>query len=177
MAHSFNPQAELRERDDTDLAVIHSRLQVADRVLGRLDFQAIAGNEGSLIMRQRLYRRRDAHGLLHNIDLHWAISNSARTNQFSVRDLLARSRELAALGTHARMPSIIDSFVIACAHLDAHHVHDVRLMIVQMSVGVRAQASRRAIEDALGGACVWVLASMWRLYLARLLHGAAHLSR
>jgi hypothetical protein len=254
LAHSLYPKPELRERDDTDLAVIHSHLQVADRVLGRLDFKAIAGNEGSLIMRQRLYRHRDADGLLHNIDLHWAISNSPRTNQLNVRDLLARSRELAALGTHARMPSVTDNFLIACAHLDAHHVHDVRLvwlydlhlMIAQMPVGIRAHASRQAIEYELGGACAWVLTlleqtlgtsligfeallanadarrpgasrvsqwqrelralpdnrtrtrwlwqhmfpaprfvrdsqhpntSLWRLYLARLLRGAAHLSR
>lgn len=38
-------------------------------MLGRLSFSAVAGNEGSLIMRQRLYRRRNADGLQHNVDL------------------------------------------------------------------------------------------------------------
>ena len=53
-------------------------------------------------MRQRLYRLRDADGVMHNIDLHWAISNSSRTARLTVRSLLARSVALPALSVHAR---------------------------------------------------------------------------
>ena len=170
LAHSHYPRPELRERADTDLAVDRAHLPTAGCVLERLGFRAMAANEGSLIMRQRLYRRRDTHGLLHNIDLHWAISNSARTARLGVRDLIARSVALTALGTHARMPDAIDALLIACAHLDAHHVGDVRLVwlydihliIDKMPLAIRVDATRRAIAYDLVPACGWVLAALAR---------------
>ena len=123
-------------------------------------------------MRQRLYRKRDTDGLMHNLDLHWAISNSTRTSGLCVRDLLARSNELTALSTRARVPEAIDAFLIACAHLDAHHVHDVRLVwlydihliIERMPVAMRIRATQRAIACGLLPACAWVLATVERTF-------------
>lgn len=170
LAHSHDARPKLRERDDTDLAVDRAHKQVAGEVLERLGFRAMTANEGSLIMHQRLYRRRDAHGLLHNIDLHWAISNSARTTHLKVRDLLARSVALTTLNTHARMPEPADALLIACAHLDAHHVDDVRLVwlydihlfIRKMPYSLRAAAAQRAVTCDLVHACGWVLTTVAR---------------
>ncbi len=165
LAHSHYARPELRERDDTDLAIFRGHLPTANDVLQRLGFHALAANEGSLIMRQRLYRRRDTDGLLHNIDLHWALSNSSRTARLDIRTLLARSDPLLALGTHARMPTVVDALLIACAHLDAHHVdnvrlcwlYDVHLVIERMSLAMRTSATNAAVKYNLENACAWVL--------------------
>lgn len=170
LAHSHYPRPELRERDDTDLAVNVAHLQAAGDVLERLGFRPITANEGSLVMRQRLYRRRDVDGLMHNIDLHWAISNSSRTARLTVRGLLARSVALPALSAHARVPGSIDALLIACAHLDAHHVDDVRLiwlydihlLIENMPIAMRVSATQRALEYGLAPACAWVLTALAR---------------
>jgi hypothetical protein len=177
LAHSHYAPPELRERDDTALAVDQLRQQVAGNVLELLGFRPMVANEGSLIMRQRLYRRRDSDGVLHNIDLHWAISNSARTARLTVRSLLARSVALPALSSHARMPNSIDALLIACAHLDANHVdkvglvwlYDLQSLIENMPIEMRINASQRALACGLTPASGWVMAALTRTFGSSLL--------
>jgi hypothetical protein len=117
-------------------------------------------------MRQRLYRRRDDDGVLHNVDLHWAISNSARERCFSARTLMARAVPVAALGPHARAPVPVDALLIACLHLDAHHpgearliwLYDVHLLVQRLGAGERRTAAAAAAATGLAPACAWVLA-------------------
>lgn len=167
LAHSHYPRPELRPRDDTDLLVDPRHLEAAAGVLHALGFEPVPGVEGALIMRQRLYRRRDGDGVLHNVDLHWAVSNSARAAALAPRALLARARPLPALGAHAAAPCDVDALLLACLHLDAHHAGDVRLMwledvhllVADMDLCARVGAADRAAMTGLAGACAWVLAA------------------
>lgn len=167
LAHSHYPRPELRERDDSDLALRIEHLPQAHQLLLQLGYQETYGNEGSMIMHQRLYRRLDSDGVLHNLDLHWAIHNSVHTAPFDIRQLLCRSAPLNALGIHARRPDDIDALLIACAHLDAHHVADVRLVWLYdlelicrtLDSAARAKVCERALEQGLTNACAWVLSA------------------
>ena len=57
LAHSHYRRPELRGRDDADLLAAPEHVDAADRVLRAQGYEAAPGNEGALIMRQRLYRR------------------------------------------------------------------------------------------------------------------------
>jgi len=166
LAHTHYPRPELRPRDDTDLLVRPRHAAAAGTVLARLGLAAVPAVEGSRIMRQRLYRARDGDGVLHNLDLHWAVSNSARARSFEPHPLLARSRELPVLAPGARVPCDEDALLLACLHLDAHHASAVRLIwlwdVHLLLGGMSAKARRRAAEAAcargIAGACAWVIA-------------------
>jgi len=172
LAHSHYPRPALRPRDDSDVLVAPCHAGAAGRVLAGLGFEAAPRAGTVRVMRQRLYRLHDDAGALHNVDLHWALSNSVRGDALAPRALLARSLPAPALGRHARAPGAGDALLIACLHLDAHHpdsprllwLLDVHLLAAGLAPAARARVARQALALGLRDPCAWVLGSAAELF-------------
>jgi hypothetical protein len=172
LAHRHYPRPELRPRDDTDLLIRRDHLEVAHAVLEREGFTHIEGVEGSLIMRQRLYRHLGGDGPLNNLDLHWAVTNEPRAGAFEARALLAASEPLPTLSPHARAPGDAEALLLACLHLDAHHSGQVRLIwlydVDRLLDGLDGRARRRvsslARQRRIEAPCAWVLTATRALF-------------
>src|ERR1051325_10005079 len=74
LAYSLCASPDLRPRGDTDLLVADAG--VARRTFVRLGFRERMTSGDELAFRQTTFVRRDAHGLEHLYDVHWAIANT-----------------------------------------------------------------------------------------------------
>jgi hypothetical protein len=152
-------RGELRPRDDADLLIDPRHLAIAGELLADLGYEAVAGNIHEHVMSQRLFRRRDPYRVLHNLDLHWRVSNrpprgDPALDGLSPRALRARAVPLPALGHGALQPDALDQIIIACTHLSAHHagavrliwLYEIHLMLARSNDAARAALARRVQE-------------------------------
>ena len=116
LAHTVYDNPDLRSRSDTDLLVSEFDRERAEKILINLGFSATPSSSGRLLFHQRCYVLTDKMGQLHQIDLHWRISN---------RQLFAHLFDWQELISHAYRPP---SFPAPGWVLD--NVHTILLLIL-----------------------------------------------
>lgn len=146
LAYDLYEPPELRPRVDTDLLIDRGSFAAAQDAFRSLGFdeQITSGDEHAI--RQRMFTRRDRHGLLHTYDVHWAIANSPL-----VADVL-RFHEIAPLplpriGQHACALPRVEALLLACVHRVAHHHDEERLIwlvdIARLRAGLSEEETMR----------------------------------
>lgn len=135
--HRYYGRPGLRPRCDTDLLVRASDAARAEEQLRDAGYEPELTSGGTVVRSQSMWRRVDALGLAHTVDLHWQLSNRARYSAaVSFDDLWSRAEPLGGR-ENVRVPSPADSLLIAALHLAGHHddferliwLYDIHLLV------------------------------------------------
>ena len=129
LAYTCYPRPWLRRRTDTDVLIDRVSFDRAAGALASVGYaQASAISTGEFVSHQAAFERRDGHGLVHAVDVHWkAVNPRILSEAISFRDVWKESRLVSLAGTTVRVPDAPWSLVLACVHRLAHHQDQERL--------------------------------------------------
>ncbi len=129
LAYTIYRSPDQRPRNDTDVLVPSDRVAVAKAVLAARGYRETATCSG--LFSQFEARKTDAFGLLHALDVHWAISTQpVFAGVLSHTELTAEAQPAPGLGPGARVPSRLHALLLACMHPVMHHRNDVHALWV-----------------------------------------------
>lgn len=121
LAYSLYPAPFLRTRGDTDLLIPDQAREQVCEALESVGLECVRATRGDLISNTAIFSLADTLLGLHEIDLHWRISNAQVLSRlFSYDELAAAALPLPALSTHAFAPSHMHALAIACMHRAGH---------------------------------------------------------
>jgi hypothetical protein len=129
LAYSIYPHSYYRPRTDVDLLIDQARLADYQRVFEQLGYARLFAIEGEYISYQTTFGKRLTKACVINFDLHWRINNrQVLANAFTLDNLLDDGANFAETSTPIRVPSLIDSLLIASLHRLGHHSREERLI-------------------------------------------------
>ncbi len=121
LAYKTYPAPFARTRGDTDLLVPSQAREQACTALEACGFACVLGRRGDLISYTAVYSLDDPSLGVHEIDLHWRISNTQILSRlFSYDELAASAEPLPRLSPDAFAPSDMQALAIACMHRAGH---------------------------------------------------------
>lgn len=122
LAYTVYPVPAVRRRNDTDIVIRRADCERAVSVLNDLGYRRENYLIGEHVSHQALFRRTDRYGNVHDLDVHWKISNRPLfADMLSWDELDAAAVPVPALGAHARAAGLLHALTIACVHPVAHH--------------------------------------------------------
>ena len=122
LAHTHYGQSWQRPHADADVLIAPESRERVFAVLRHLGYKQPAFISGDLVMYQTPFERVDHLGIEHVLDIHWRIANPQIVSQVLTHDELIERRALVHMQDYAiRVPSAVDSLLIACVHRAAHH--------------------------------------------------------
>jgi hypothetical protein len=122
LAHTHYAESWQRPRADADVLIVPGSREHVFAVLRQLGYQQPTFISGDLVMYQAPFDRVDHLGIEHVLDIHWRIANPQVVSQVLTHDeLVARSIIVRVQDHGMRVPSPVDSLLIACVHRAAHH--------------------------------------------------------
>jgi hypothetical protein len=125
LAHTHYAESWQRLRCDADVLIAPGSREPVFRTLQALGYQRPALISGDLVMSQAPFARLDHLGVEHALDIHWRIVNPQLIADVLTHDeLVARSVMVPVQGYRMRVPSPVDSLLVACIHRVAHHPDD-----------------------------------------------------
>jgi hypothetical protein len=144
LAYTVYAQPAFRRRGDTDLVIRRSDLERAASILAEAGYRRENVLGGERVSQQALFRKAGRHGFVHNLDVHWKISNRPFFEDLLTWDELEASAvSVPALGPHAKAIGPAHALTMACVHPVAHHgdyfpdrflwVYDVHLLVGAMA--------------------------------------------
>ena len=165
LAHTHYERTDLRPRSDTDLLIAaDDRSRVFDLLRG-LGYEASAQVEGTLVMYQATFVKRDGGRIVDAVDVHWKIANpQVFSDLVSFEDLLATAARVPSLGG-AWVPDDVHALLIACVHRVAHHrdadrliwLHDIHLIAGRLSAEAWRTFSALCHARSVAHVCWWSL--------------------
>ena len=153
LAHTHYAESWRRPRYDADVLITPESRGRVFATLDELGYTHRAFISGDLVMYQVPFERTDHLGIDHALDLHWRIANPQVVSQVLTHDeLVARSLIVDVQGHPMRVPSAVDSLLVACVHRVAHHpgyekpvwVQDIHLL----AAGLESSEWRTFVERA-----------------------------
>ena len=158
LAYSHYPRPALRPRADCDLLVAPSQRDAARSILHDLGYRRIGGPAGKLVGYQYELHRVDPHGVTHNVDLHWRISNAQSFAWlFAFDELAAAAVSVPTLGASARRLGDVHALMLALLHRAGNNqfmepgfgdrliwLYDFHLLVEAMTDDNRARFARLA---------------------------------
>ena len=139
---------------------------VVSRALETLGYQRPVEVDGDLAIGQFHFVTHDRHGLLHQLDVHWRVSNvRAFADALTYEELARDCVPVPALGANAWGPSPVHSLLVACVHRVAHHgdapdllwLFDVHLLATAFSQAERESFAQLASERQMRAVCARTL--------------------
>jgi len=128
LAYSVYPQPWLRPRSDSDLFIKNNERIAYEAVFSELGYQKIFAIQGKYVSYQNTFAKKLAGQSYINIDMHWRINNrQILARSYSVDQLLSNGIVLNKLSPSIKIPSAIDSLIIASLHRLGHHQDEERL--------------------------------------------------
>jgi hypothetical protein len=125
LAHTHYGASWQRPRADADVLIAPARREEVFSQLRRLGYERRTFTSGRLVTYQAPFWRRDHLEIEHDLDIHWRIVNPQAMSQALTHDeLVERSVLASAEGYSMRVPSPVDSLLLACVHRVAHHPGD-----------------------------------------------------
>ena len=122
LAHTHYAASWHRPRADADLLIAPESRERVFALLNRLGYVRCALISGELVMYQAAFERIDRLGIEHVLDIHWRIANPQVVSLVLSHDeLLERSVTVRIEDYPMRVPSAVDSLLLACVHRVAHH--------------------------------------------------------
>jgi len=129
LAFTIYPSPDRRPRLDTDLLIREGHRDALKRCLAALGYEPVPHVTGEVAFTQFQYRRIDASGAGHTIDVHWRVAiPKVFADRLTYDDLMRDAVAVPRLGPHARAPSAPLALVVACLHRTAHHGTSTRLL-------------------------------------------------
>lgn len=117
-----------RPRTDTDLFIDKAQRQQFTAVFESLGYELQFASSGEYISYQTTFGKYLIGDATLNIDVHWRINNrQCLANTFSISELEKGSVALAEFDETLKIPSDINSLMIACLHRLGHHNNEERL--------------------------------------------------
>lgn len=121
LAHTHYAESWHRPRLDADILIAPECRDRAFATLSRLGYERGTLISGDLVMYQAPFLRTDHLGIEHALDVHWRIVNPQSVSQAVTHaELVERSRVVPVQGHPMRVPSSVDSLLIASLHR-VHH--------------------------------------------------------
>lgn len=118
LAYTHYPEPWCRTRIDLDL-LVHD--EDRPRVVEALESMGYV-RPGLVANYQEVLERHVTLTFMHQVDVHWEVTNRALfVQRFPARGLLARTRPAPWAGPHARQLDAVDSVIVTCLHHVAHH--------------------------------------------------------
>ena len=122
LAHTHYAESWQRPHADADVLIAPESRERVFAVLRRLGYEHLTFISGDLVMYQAPFERVDHLGIDHLLDIHWRIANPQVVSQVLTHDeLVARSVMVRVQDYAMRVPSAVDSLLIACVHRAVHH--------------------------------------------------------
>ncbi len=122
LAHTHYAESWQRPHADADVLIAPESRERVFAVVRRLGYDHLTFISGDLVMYQAPFERVDHLGIDHLLDIHWRIANPQVVSQVLTHDeLVARSVMVRVEDYAIRVPSAVDSLLIACVHRAAHH--------------------------------------------------------
>jgi hypothetical protein len=122
LAHTHYAESWQRPRADADVLIAPGSRASVFAALRRLGYRQPTFISGDLVMYQAPFDRVDHLGIEHVLDIHWRIANPQVVSEVLTHgELLERSTIVRVQDSTLRVPSAVDSLLIACVHRAAHH--------------------------------------------------------
>jgi hypothetical protein len=129
LAYTHYSRPELRPREDTDMMIRADEREAVAHAIAPLGYQRPPEADGELTTGQFHFSRRDRHGIVHALDVHWRISNvRVFADALTYEELARDAVPIPALGPHARGASARHALLVACLHRVAHHADSSNLL-------------------------------------------------
>jgi hypothetical protein len=163
LAHTHYGESWRRPRYDADVLITPERRERVFAVLAALGYTRPPFISGDLVMYQAPFERTDHLGVEHALDIHWRIANPQVVSQVLTHDeLVARSVIVNVQGHPMRVPSAVDSLLLACVHRVAHHpdfekliwVHDIHLLATALERSEWQTFVERATRRSVRAICL-----------------------
>jgi len=128
LAYTVYEHPWLRPRSDSDCLIDQSEYADFVQIFEQLGYQKLFAIEGRHLSYQQTFSKPLAGKSVINIDLHWRINNrQTLARLFNVSELIKSSEPLHKLSDVIKVPSTIDSLLIASLHRLGHHHNEERL--------------------------------------------------
>lgn len=122
LAHTHYAESWQRPRADADVLIAPESRERAFAILRRFGYTQPIFISGDLIMYQAPFARVDRLGIEHVLDIHWRIANPQLVSHvLTYHELVERCVIVHVHDYAMRVPSAVDSLLIACVHRAAHH--------------------------------------------------------
>lgn len=160
LAYTIYSQPWLRPRSDSDCLIDHNDYPGFTQVLEKLGYQKQFAIEGKHISYQNSFSKKLVGQVNMNIDLHWRINNrQTLANSFDVHELIKESQSLSVLSNAIKIPSTVDSLLIASLHRLGHHqneerltwLHDIHLLASELTQSEWQQLCDKADYKKIAG--------------------------
>lgn len=144
LAYTIYSTPDRRPRLDTDLLIRESDRDGLRRCLAAVGYAPVPHVTGEVAFTQFQYRRIDASGAGHTLDIHWRIAiPKVFADRLTYDELMRDAVAVPGLGPHARAPSPPLALVVACLHRTAHHgtaprllwLYDIHLLSAELCGG------------------------------------------
>jgi hypothetical protein len=158
LAHTHYAQSWQRPRLDADILIAPESRERVNAVLIGLGYERTLLTSGALVMYQAAFGRIDHLGIEHALDIHWRVVNPQVVSQaLTHAELVERSQTVLVQGHPMRVPSYVDSLLMACLHR-VHHpdfeesywIEDIHLLASRLEPdewqAFTARAARRSIR-------------------------------
>lgn len=163
LAHSHYAESWQRPRADADVLIaLESRDRVFE-ILQGMGYQRLPLISGDLVMYQAPFVRVDHLGIEHALDIHWRIANPQLLSHVLTHDeLVSRSVTMMVEGYRMRVPSPVDSLLVACIHRVAHHpdgeepiwIEDIHRLAARLDVREWTAFVERATSKSVRAICL-----------------------
>ena len=121
LAHTHYAESWQRPRLDADILIAPESREPVFVTLARLGYERGTLISGELVMYQAPFVRTDHLGIEHALDMHWRVVNPQPVSgALTHAELVERSQTAMVHGHPMRVPSSVDSLLIACLHR-VHH--------------------------------------------------------
>jgi hypothetical protein len=163
LAHTHYAASWQRPRCDADVLVAPESRERVFQTLQVMGYRRLALISGDLVMYQAPFARLDHLDVEHALDIHWRIVNPQLISDVLTHDeLVARSIMVPVQGYRMRVPSPVDSLLVACIHRIAHHpgddqpvwLEDIHLLASRLDVSDWTAFVDRATRTSIRSICL-----------------------
>jgi hypothetical protein len=163
LAHTHYADSWRRPRDDADLLIAPDTRERVFDVLRTLGYQRPTFISGELVMYQAPFERVDQLGIDHALDIHWRTADPQVVSLvLTHQELVERSVLVSVQGYPMRVPSPVDSLLLACIHRVAHHpdieklvwIEDIHLVARRLGPSEWQAFVERATSGAVRAICL-----------------------
>ena len=121
LAYLIYPSPTLRPRCDTDLLFPITDKENTIHILTALGYQFPNAVSGNFVRLQATCIKKEKNGFMHQLDLHWKISNQPYfAGILLYEELTKNALSVPELGSHARTLALADALLFACLHRAGH---------------------------------------------------------
>ena len=163
LAHTHYAESWQRLRADADVLIAPESRDRVFAVLRRCGYEQPTFISGDLVMYQAPFERVDHLGIEHLIDIHWRIANPQVVSHVLTHDELVERSVIVRVQDYAmRVPSAVDSLLIACVHRAAHHpdveqpywIEDIHLLASRLGRSEWQVFTARAANRSIRALCL-----------------------